>query len=44
MDGVDRAVRAGGEEVKHRKSEGLRVGRSLEGHNTECRLGLCERE
>ncbi|KAF2985462.1 hypothetical protein EK904_000123 [Melospiza melodia maxima] len=44
LDGMDRAVRAGGEGVKHRKSEGLRVGRSPEGSNTECKLGLGERE
>lgn len=42
LDGMDRAVRAGGE--KHRKSEGLRVGRRLEGSNTECKLDLGERE
>ena len=32
--------RGGGEGVKCRKGEGLRVGRSLEGSNTECKLGL----
>lgn len=34
------AVRAGGEGVKHRKSEGLWIGRSMECCNTECKLGL----
>ncbi|RMC07397.1 hypothetical protein DUI87_16862 [Hirundo rustica rustica] len=44
FDGVDRAVRAGGEGVKCRKSEGLRVGRILESGNTDCKLGLGEKE
>lgn len=43
MDGMDRDCERS-EGVKHRKSEGLRVGRSLEGSNTECKLGLDERE
>lgn len=40
--GAQRYWGGGGEGVKCRKGEGLRVGRNLEGSNTECKLGLGE--